>query len=111
MIKISGKSGKSIIADAIQKYNGAVIYSYYDELLPFENGYHVDSGKYSVEEFCEGITTEIKEEVERNEGSPLNMVIIYTSVSDVSEIGTLYAYAERLEEVEKLVGTVVVMTR
>ena len=111
MIKVTGKSGKSIIAEAIQKYNGAVIYSYYDELLPFENGYHVDSGKYSVEEFCEGITSDIKEEVKRNEGSPLNMVIIYTSVSDVSEIGTLYTYAERLEEVENLVGTVVVMTQ
>ena len=68
MIKVSGKSGKSIIAEAIQKYNGAVIYSYYDELLPFENGYHVDSGKYSIDEFCEGITVDIKEKVEGNEG-------------------------------------------
>ena len=57
------------------------------------------------------VTADIKEEVERNEGSLLNMVIIYTNLSDISEIGTLYAYAERLEEVEKLVGTVVVMTQ
>lgn len=111
MIKVSGKSGKSIIAEAIQKYNGAVIYSYYDELLPFENGYHVDSSKYSIEEFCEGITADIREEVEKNESSPLNMVIIYTNISDASEINTLCACAERLEEVEKLVGTVVVMIR
>lgn len=111
MVKVSGKSGKSIIAEAIQKYNGAVIYSYYDELLPFENGYHVDSGKYSVDEFCEGMMVDIKEKVEGNEGSPLNMVIIYTNLSDISEICTLCAYAERFEEVEKLVGTVVVMTQ
>lgn len=34
MIKITGKTGKSEIASAIQKYNGAEIYSYYNTMLP-----------------------------------------------------------------------------
>ena len=110
MIKVSGVSGKSIIADAIQKYNGAVIYSYYNELLPFENCYNVYPDEHSVKEFCNGITDDIKEEVKRNEELPLNMVVIYTNVSDDLEIHTLYLYAKRLEE-NKLVGTVVVMTQ
>ena len=39
------------------------------------------------------------------------MIVIYTNLSDVSDTGHLYAYAARLEEVEKLVGTVVVITQ
>lgn len=111
MIKISGENGKSIIADAIQRYNGAEIYSYYDELIPFEHYWNVDSNKYTVKEFCEDMVANIKKQVAENENSPLNMVIIYTNISDFSEIGTLNAYAARLEEVEEIVGTVIVMTR
>lgn len=111
MIKISGENGKSIIADAIQRYNGAEIYSYYDELIPFEHYWNVDSNKYTVKELCEDMVANIKKQVAENENSPLNMVIIYTNISDSSEIGTLNAYAARLEEVEKIVGTVIVMTR
>ena len=33
------------------------------------------------------------------------------NLSDISDISHLYAYAARLEEVEKLVGTVVVITQ
>ena len=111
MIKISGENGKSIIADAIQRYNSAEIYSYYDELIPFEHYWNVDPNKYTVKEFCEDMVASIKKQVEENENSPLSMVIIYTNISDISEIGTLNAYAARLEEVEKIVGIVVVMTR
>lgn len=48
MIKITGKSGKSEIANAIQKYNGAEIYSYYNTMLPFENCYHINDDECSV---------------------------------------------------------------
>ena len=75
MIKISGENGKSIIADAIQRYNGAEIYSYYDELIPFEHYWNVDSNKYTVKEFCEDMVANIKKQVAENENSPLNMVI------------------------------------
>ena len=111
MIKIIGKSGKSEIANAIQKYNGAVIYSYYNTLPPFENCYHVNDNECSIKEFCDFVVDNIKEKVNKNEGLPLNMIVIYTNVSDVCDIGSLTAYASRLEEVEKLVGTVVVMTQ
>ena len=111
MIKITGKSGKSEIASAIQKYNGAEIYSYYNIMLPFENCYHINDDECSVIEFCDFIVDNVKENVNENDGLPLSMIVIYTNLSDVSDTGHLYAYAARLEEVEKLVGTVVVITQ
>lgn len=111
MIKITGKTNKSEIANAIQKYNGAVIYSYYNTLLPFENCYHVNDDEYSVIEFCDFVVDNVKEKVNENEGLPLNMIVIYTNLSDITDTGHLYAYAARLEEVEKLVGTVVVISQ
>ena len=51
------------------------------------------------------------EKVNENDGLPLSMIVIYTNLSDVSDTGHLYAYAARLEEVEKLVGTVVVISQ
>ena len=111
MIQIAGKNGKSIIADAIQKYNGAPIYSYYNDSLPFEDCWQVSPDEYSVKEFCEGMIADIKEKVKRNENLPLNMVVIYTNLSGIENITTLHTYVSRLENVEKLVGTIVVMTR
>ena len=111
MIKITGKTGKSEIANAIQKYNGAVIYSYYNTMLPFERCYHINNDECSVVEFCDFVADNVKEKVNKNNGLPLSMIVIYTNLSDVSETGHLYAYAARLEEVEKLVGTVVVISQ
>lgn len=111
MIKITGKTGKSEIASAIQKYNGAEIYSYYNMMLPFENCYHVNDDECSIEEFCNFIVDNVKEKVNENDGLPLSMIVIYTNLSDISDISHLYAYAARLEEVKKLVGTVVVITQ
>lgn len=107
MIKIVGKTGKSEIANAIQKYNGAEIYSYYNTMLPFEHCYHVNDDECNVVEFCDFIVDNVKE----NDGIPLSMIVIYTNLSDISDTGHLYAYAARLEEVEKLVGTVVVISQ
>ena len=53
----------------------------------------------------------VKEKVNENDGLPLSMIVIYTNLSDVSDTGHLYAYAARLEEVEKLVRTVVVISQ
>ncbi len=111
MIKITGKSGKSEIANAIQKYNGAEIYSYYNMMLSFENCYHINDDEYSVEEFCDFVVDNVKEKVNENDDLPLSMIVIYTNLSDISDISHLYAYVARLEEVEKLVGTVVVISQ
>ena len=111
MIKITGKSGKSVIANAIQRYCDADIYSYYNELLPFRHCYHVNNNECSIKEFCDFVVDNVKEKVNKNEGLPLNMIVIYTNISDVRDIGSLTAYANRLEEVEKMVGTVVIMTQ
>lgn len=111
MIKVTGSVMKSEIANAIQKYNGAVIYSYYNTLLPFENCYHVNNDECSVKEFCDFVVDNVREKVNENDGLPLNMIVIYTNVSDVIDVEILTAYVSRLEKVERLVGTVVVMTQ
>lgn len=111
MIKVTGSVMKSEIANAIQKYNGAVIYSYYNTLLPFENCYHVNNDECSVKEFCDFVVDNVREKVNENDGLPLNMIVIYTNVSDVIDVEILTAYISRLEKVERLVGTVVVMTQ
>lgn len=110
MIKITGKSGKSEIANAIQKYNGAEIYSYYNTLLPFENCYHVNDDECSIKEFCKFVVDNVRERVKGNGGLPLNMIVFYTNVIDVVDIKLLYILSERLEK-ENMVGTVVVMTQ
>lgn len=111
MIKITEKSGKSEIANAIQKYNGSVIYSYYNTMLPFENCYHINDDECSVKEFCDFVVDNVKEKVNENDGLSLSMIVIYTNISDISDTSHLYAYAARLEEVEKLVGTVIVISQ
>ena len=70
MIKITGEAMKSEIANAIQSYNGAKIFSYGDYLPPFVDSWYVNSDEYSVDEFCEGIMAIIKEEVENEESLP-----------------------------------------
>lgn len=111
MIKIVGKTGKSEIANAIQKYNGAEIYSYYNTMLPFEHCYHVNDDECSVIEFCDFVVDNVKEKVNENDSLPLNMIVIYTNLSDMFDVKCLYAYASKLEEVEELVGTVVVISQ
>ena len=59
MIKISGNVGKSVIVDAIKKYNNARIYSYDKELIPVMESYHVNSDECSIKEFCEYILEDI----------------------------------------------------
>ena len=54
MIKVTGKTMKSEIANAIQKYNGAIVYSYGDDIPPGTDGYHVYRCA-PVEEFCDFI--------------------------------------------------------
>ena len=67
MIKITGKTRKSEIANAIQEYNGSEIYSYYNTMLPFEHCYHVNDDEYSVKEFCDFVVDNVKEKVNEND--------------------------------------------
>ena len=101
MLKLTGNVGKSIIVDAIQKYNNARIYSYDRELIPVLESYHVNSDECSVEEFCKFVFNDIYE---------LDMVIIYTNLSDIKDIGLIEDYALTLEH-NHMVGIVVVASR
>ena len=107
MIRVTGNAMKSEIANAIHEYNGAIIYAYYDELLPFEDWYQVDSKEYSIRDFCENIETDIKEQVKENEGLPLNMIVIYTNELNYDSLEKWCTDCEY----NGYVGTVVLMSK
>ena len=108
MIKISGNVGKSIIVDAIKKYNNARVYSYDKELIPVMESYHVNSDECNIKEFCEYILEDI--DSLSSEQLPVNMVVIYTNLEDKHDITMVEDYANTLE-FEGKVGTVVVTSK
>ena len=108
MIKISGNVGKSIIVDAIKKYNNARVYSYDKELIPVMESYHVNSDECSINEFCEFVYNDINSF--GNEQLPVNMVVIYTNLSYIDDIGLIEDYAHKLEH-NHMVGIVVVTSK
>ena len=108
MIKISGNVGKSVIVDAIKKYNNARVYSYDKELIPVMESYHVNSDECSIKEFCEYILEDI--DSLSSEQLPVNMVVIYTNLTDKHDITMVEDYANTLE-FEGKVGTVVVTSK
>ena len=108
MIKISGNVEKSVIVDAIKKYNNARIYSYDKELIPVMESYHVNSDECSIKEFCEYILEDI--DSLSSEQLPVNMVVIYTNLTDKHDITIVEDYANTLE-FERKVGTVVVTSK
>ena len=108
MLKLTGNVGKSIIVDAIKKYNNARIYSYDKELIPVLESYHVNSDECSVEEFCKFVFNDIYEL--GDECLPINMVVIYTNLSDIKDVGLIENYAHKMEH-NHMVGTVVVASK
>lgn len=108
MIKVTGNVMKSEIANAIQKYNGAMIYSYGDCLPPFTECFHVNSNDATVQEFCKYI---LKDLIEKTKTGPIPMIVIYTNESDLENIGILTDYAISNYEHGGYVETVVLMTR
>ena len=108
MLKLTGNVGKSVIVDAIKKYNDARIYSYDKELILAMESYHVNSDECSVKEFCEYILEDINSL--SSEQLPVNMVVIYTNLTDKHDITMVEDYANTLEFKRK-VGTVVVTSK
>ena len=107
MIKVTGNDIKSEIANAIQKYNGAEIYSYGDCLPPFIECQHIDKNDATVREFCEYILRDLRK---KTKDSPLPMMVIYTNESVTKNIEALEDYS-KIYEHYKYVGNVVLMTR
>ena len=94
MLKLTGNVGKSVIVDAIKKYNDARVYSYDKELIPVMESYHVNSDECSIKEFCEYILEDI--DSLSSEQLPVNMVVIYTNLED-KHITIVEDYANTLE--------------
>ena len=106
MLQVIGDVGKSVVADAIKKYNNARIYSYDTDIVPSLESYHVQSDECDIKEFCKFAFDDIHNL--GDEVLPLSMVVIYTNLSEINDIGVLEDYANTLEQ-NKMVGTVVIM--
>lgn len=106
MLQVIGDVGKSVVADAIKKYNNARIYSYDTNLIPSLESYHVHPDECGIKEFCKFVFDDIHGL--GGEVLPLNMVVIYTNLSEIDDIGVLEDYAHTLEQ-NRMVGTVVIM--
>lgn len=106
MLKLTGKTGKSLIVEAIQnRFNNSRVYSYNDYMIPTMECYHVDLGECSVNEFCEFVYQDI---LKLEKEKPLNdVIVIYTNLQQIEEIEKL---ATKLES-EYLVRMVVVTSR
>lgn len=107
MIKVTGNVMKSEIANAIQHYNKAPIYSYGND-LPFTECYHVNKNHVTVQEFCNFILHDL---IEKTKDGAIPMIVIYTNESDLEIIGIFEDYAVSNYEHGGYVGTVVLMTK
>lgn len=107
MLRITGNAMKSEIAAAIQKYNGALIYSYGDYLPPFTECYHVDKCDGAIEEFCDFVLQDLQE---KTKDHPLPMAVIYTNESDTENIKILEDCCVECER-NGYIGTAVLMTK
>ena len=108
MLQVIGDVGKSVVADAIKKYNNARIYVYDKEPIQTLDSYFISSKHFVVEEFCESVKRNI--EGLGCEHLPVNMAILYTNCPDINVIVDIRDLARELEE-KHLVGTVIVMAK
>lgn len=108
MLKLTGNVGKSVIADAIKKYNNARVYSYDKESIPIMESYHINSDECNIKEFCKYILADI--DALANKEFSINMVVIYTNLEDKNDIAMVEDCANTLE-FERKVGIVVVMSK
>ena len=108
MLKLTGNVGISVIVDAIKKYNNARVYSYDKELIPVMESYHINSDECGIKEFCEYILEDIDSLSSKQ--LPVNMVVIYTNLTDKHDITIVENYANTLE-FEGKVGSVVITSK
>ena len=78
------------------------------ELIPVMESYHVNSGECNIKEFCKYILEDIDSLSSKQ--LPVNMVIIYTNLTNKHDITMVEDYTNTLEFEEK-VGTVVVTSK
>lgn len=108
MLQVIGDVGKSVVADAIKKYNNARIYVYDREQIQTLESYFISSKHFTVEEFCESVKRDI--EGLGCEYLPVNTVVLYTNCPDINVIVDIRDLARELEE-KHLVGTTIVMAK
>jgi hypothetical protein len=110
MLKLIGKSCKSIVVDAIKQYNDARVYTYNKDPIGTLEAYHVNSDECDIEEFCKFVLEDMRNISDSVDQLPLNMVVIYTNCSNAYDLRFLNDFGHMLEE-ENMVVTVVVCSR
>jgi len=108
MLQVIGDVGKSVVADAIKKYNNARIYMYDKEEILTLDSIFISSKDFVVEEFCESVKRDI--EGLGCEYLPVNTVVLYTNCPDINVIVDIRDLARELEE-KHLVKMAIVMTK
>ena len=94
--------------DALDNYRNARVYSYDRELLFQTESYHVNSDECSVKKFCDFVYNDINEL--GTERLPVNIVAIYTNLTNEDDIKLLEECAHKLEE-ESMVRIVLVASK
>ena len=105
MLVVKGRVGKSVVADAIKKYNNARIYVYNIEPIKTLDAYFISSKHFTVEEFCKSVKRDI--EVLGCDALPVNTVLLYTNSPDINVIGDIRSFATELEEKHMVVTSIV----
>ena len=109
MIRVTGSNKKFEIANAIQQYNKAEIYSYDENHFLFTHCYHVNPNDGTVESFCKFIINNLESKAKIKDYY-IPMAIIYTHLDEPMKIAIVENYLKEIEN-KNLVGNVVFMTR
>lgn len=104
MLILKGKVGKSIVADALHRYNFTPIFVYDKEPINTIECDFIPTDEFTIDQFCKGLYGHIKEY--NSELLPLSMIVIYTNLSEV-DCSLIFDYAHIIES-EKLVLNVLV---
>ena len=108
MLLVKGNVGKSIIADAINKYNNAKIFVYDKQPIQTLDSYFLSVNECTLKEFCDEVIR-ILQDINDN-CLPLEMIVIYTNLNEDEGINIIQKYAIQMER-EHIVNYVVVMCK
>lgn len=104
MLILKGNTGKSIVADALHRYNFAPVFVYDKEPINTIKCDFIPADEVPIIQFCKGLYDHIKEYY--SEFLPIDMIVIYTNLSEV-DCGLIFDYAHMIE-IENLVVNVIV---
>ena len=104
MLKLIGDHGKSVVANAMQKFSNTKVYVYDEKPVSTLDSYFINSKKNSMKDLCEFIISDLKDR------KFVDILIVYTNLSDIEDVKMLEEYM-RMMELDSMVGNVILMTK